>query len=117
MFLNVLKTLVNLSMNALIYRKRFHKKRMYCNFSLSNISHGFDCFRTPTNEYETRTEDRVISFTWSIPGFAELRGGQMPIRSNILRMETKKWRALITDDRELSVQLVAFCDPQAVQIR
>ena len=58
-----------------------------------------------------------MSFTWNIPGFLQLQGGEMPITSDILSMGKKKWKVLITKKMELAVQLLASFQPQTVQIR
>ncbi|XP_068737972.1 TNF receptor-associated factor 5-like [Montipora capricornis] len=63
----------------------------------------------PCNECKPPREDKVISFTWNIPGFLKLQGGEMPITSDILSMGKKKWRVLITKKMELAVQLLASC--------
>jgi len=65
--------------------------------------------------------DKVISFKWEIEEFptnmALLNTRQEPLTSNVFRNGRDSWRALLTQDMDLFLQLVSAANPVTVEIR
>lgn len=76
-------------------------------------------------EYNTEKEepivDSVISFKWEIEDFPTNMGflntSKEPLTSNVVRNGRGSWRALLTQDMDLFLQLVSAANPVTVEIR
>jgi len=66
-------------------------------------------------------DDKVVSFTWDIKDFpaslAKQRDGKQPLTSDVFPCEGQRWRAVLTGDQKLYLQLISSSHPVTVEIR
>ena len=76
-------------------------------------------------KYDTNStnvkDDKVVSFTWDIQDFpaslAQQRDGNQPLTSDVFPCEGQRWRAVLTGDHRLYLQLTSSSHPVTAEIR
>jgi len=66
-------------------------------------------------------DEQVVSFTWDIANFpacqAQQRNGKQPLTSDVFRCEGQRWRAVLTEDSRLYIQLISSAHPVTAEIK
>ena len=66
-------------------------------------------------------DEKVIKFTWDIRDFpqslARQRNENKPLTSDVFLIEGQRWRAVLTEDLRLCLQLILSSNPVTAEIR